>query len=160
MPIATKSAQKGSQRYLKADKEIISDTWKLKVTKFMRRMDRSPADRPIWEERDHSHIFRTYDSNGKELNTSNSVGGHYHEIITYEKDGELYAECGPPIYNKYSRDLNKNHYKANDTHTHELEFQGSDLIKMRKHNPKAQEFISNYTNFLKEQKNAEMKASE
>lgn len=151
MAVNKSSKTNSAKRFLKEDREIISDTWKLKTTKFIRRMDRSPADRPMWEDRDHNHIFRTYDSNGRKLDKSSSIGGHYHEITTYEKDGELYAECGPAIYNKASRDTTKNSLAPVDNHTHDLEFQGSDLIKMRKHNPKAQQFVQQYSNHLREQ---------
>jgi len=158
--MAVNKLNRGTKRFLKEDADILSDTWKLKVTTFIKRSDRSTVSNPIWENKEHTHIYRTYDSNGKELKTSNAVGGHYHEIKTFERDGEIFAECGPPIYNATYRDNNKNTRVPVDNHTHDMEFQGSDLIKHRKHNPKAQEFISNYTNFLKEQKHQEMRQGE
>lgn len=145
-----KLKSEGVKRFLKDEREIVSDTWKLKPAKFIKRNDRSPADRPIWEEKEHTHNFRTYDSNGRQVNKSCSIGGHYHEVRTFEKDGELYAECGPAIYNKASRENNKNGRFPQDNHTHELEFKGSDLIKLRKHVSAAQEYMQAYANYAKQ----------
>lgn len=134
-----------ARRFFKESKEIISDTWELEESKFVRRKDKSNPNNPDWELRKHKHFFRTFDSSGRKLTKSCAIGGHWHEVTTrVEEDGTLVAECGPAIYKneKSESKMPKRYRRPEDGHTHVMRFLGSDLIKRRTISKEAQAYIA------------------
>lgn len=90
---------------------------------------------------EHCHIFHTFDSYGREQKTTNSVGGHYHEIELSVVDGEWKSVCSRPLSNKASNELLKN-----DIHTHELQYLKSGEVQIRTINKEAASMINDMMN--------------
>jgi hypothetical protein len=135
------------KRVFKGDHEIVSDLFKLDVAYFAKNISFDPK-RPKREDVEHCHFFRTFDSNGKKLNKSNAIGGHYHEVIlSVDEDGNLVGKCSPPIRNRGS-DPN---YPGDD-HTHEMIYRRSDQFKARRTN---QEALTAYNEYMKGFSNSE-----
>lgn len=87
---------------------------------------------------EHCHIYHTFDSYGNEQKTTNSVGGHYHEIQLTVENGEWKTVCSPPLSNKSSNELLKN-----DRHTHELQYLKTGEVQIRTINKEAIAMINN-----------------
>jgi hypothetical protein len=98
---------------------------------------------------EHCHFFHTIDSRLKEQRYTTPTNNHYHEVKWFvDSDGELRAECGPPIrkVQKTRRDgstysvegeisyKNEYHDRNNmpadivDDHTHDMTYVGSELL--------------------------------
>jgi hypothetical protein len=115
-------------------------TFKLLVARMLK--DLSPfKNDPNVITIEHCHIFHTYDSNGTELKTCNSVGGHYHDIDLKVIDGEWKATCSTPRSNKTSKEL-----LPDDRHTHELVYLKSEELQIRKMNADAIRMINEQIN--------------
>ena len=133
----SKSESTEPKREWKGHKEIIVDEFRLENTVFQQNVQGLP-NKPRWTPKMHKHFFKTYDSNGAPKQHSCWVGGHRHEITVKVVDGQFVAECGPPIYR---RSGNKAEVLANDNHTHEVTYLGSDQFKQRKMTADAAKFL-------------------
>ena len=120
----------------------VHDLFKLKVTSFKKNMSYRKYE-PNLQDVEHVHFFHTTDRQGKPLRTCAPIGGHYHEMEVYEENGELKAKCGPPkrIVEKKLRNGRTekkvepvyffdgdDDRKVYDTHSHEVEYLGSEMI--------------------------------
>lgn len=126
-----------ASRVYKNTQEIDHDLFKLSPAEMKKNV--SFTEHTRYEYFMHSHIFHTVDSNGRVQDTCNSVGGHHH-AITVEKNGE-----GVPVIHvspamKYiSKKINGRLKRVavpvlDDEHTHEIEYLGSEKIKLRQAN--------------------------
>jgi hypothetical protein len=98
---------------------------------------------------EHCHFFHTIDSNLREQKYTTPVNNHYHKVSWFiDSDGELRAECGPPIrkVTKTRRDgstrtveepitFENDHTEENgledtiiDDHRHDMTYIGTDRI--------------------------------
>ena len=126
--------------------EFFSSTFKLGVAQVMKRIgvathpDDAPQD--FWPF-EHTHIFRTRDSEGNELHTSASIGGHFH-IVEYEKGND---DSKPPVIKSISEPMIMGVKKVKgrrvqtpvpmndyDFHTHKISYIRTDKVQARKHN--------------------------
>lgn len=92
---------------------------------------------------EHVHFFHSHNSQGVVQKYSNAVGAHFHEIKTWvSEDGEMKAECGPPL-RKVLKRLKNNLMKSVienvswsdsddgivlDNHKHKVTYLGSENI--------------------------------
>lgn len=128
------------------------DLFKCKLGKFIRDLSWG-KDGSQRQEVEHVHFFHTIDSSGREQTLTNQVGGHFHEVkINPSKDpnGVPEVTCGPAmtwgtsgkgkakkrvmVAPKIAADTDNEEI---DTHTHAMEYLGSQRIQMRKLNPEA-----------------------
>ena len=103
--------------------EINSDLFKLVLGYFTK--DISVIKKKVPDPQDlqkvpHAHFYHSVDSNGREMDSCNAVGGHKHTVtVKYDKDGEIVsAVCGKstgPI----------------DDHIHEIEYIKTDKVERR-----------------------------
>lgn len=135
---------KTQQRLFQGTVEIHSDCFKLLVASGnVNKSWNGGVDLQTYE---HVHWFHTYDSDGKKLTTSNSVGGHFH-IIELEDSGD-----GIPKVKSVSGPLRKARKKVRgkwqvideplpeeleDNHTHKIEYIKSSKVAMRTIDPRA-----------------------
>lgn len=110
--------------------------FKLLPTAMLRNISPFKND-PLVINIEHCHIFRNYDSYGREQKTTNAVGGHYHEIELREVNGEWKNICSPPKSNKGSNEL-----LANDKHTHEFQYLHTGIVKIREINEEAMKLVN------------------
>lgn len=117
-------------------RQIPSDLFKLKVATFKKNIA-IDSSRPLWDGIEHCHIYRTFDSDGKECKDCSAVGGHKHAMtIEFDDNGNLEkAICGPAFGNKDC-----------DGHIHEIEYKGSDMIETRVLNPEVTKFLAGIKN--------------
>lgn len=127
--------------------EFNSSTFKLGVAEVIKRVGvaNHPDDMPqdFWPF-EHTHIFRTRDSEGKELHTSASIGGHFHVIeLEPHKDGDskppvIKSVSGPMVMVTKKIKGKRRQVPAPlndyDTHTHKISYIRTDKIQARKHN--------------------------
>ena len=141
MELETK--QKKAERIFRGEVDITHDLFKLNVANTHKNVSISLSN-PYYEAVPHIHFFHTHDSNGKRLTSCNSVGGHYHEVTVFEKDGEFHAECGPAITKKGKKLAPTTHMIGNklDDHRHDISYVRSEIIKARKLNKDAQTVIA------------------
>lgn len=85
----------------------------------------------------HSHIYHSFDSNGKEQKNTNAVGGHYHEIKLDRVNDEWVVTCSTPKSERVSNEL-----IANDNHTHEFIHIKTRKVSIRKINEEAMKMIN------------------
>jgi hypothetical protein len=132
--------------------EFNSSTFKLSVAPVLKRigMATHPDDNPQdFYDFEHTHIFRTRDSEGKKLNTTASIGGHFH-LVEYEdqkddkgntdesKPPKVKSISGPMVLvtkkirgRKQQVAVPMNDY---DHHTHKISYIRTDKVQARKHN--------------------------
>jgi len=73
------------------------DVFKSDVRDFLKNTSFKAGQISI-EKVQHSHIFHTIDSRGKELQLTDTVGGHFHEVkVEVDENGYLKAVCGPAM---------------------------------------------------------------
>lgn len=121
-------------RVYKGTQEVDHDLFKLKVA--VMRKNVSFTDIPDYVPIEHCHTFHTVDSNGKKQTTSNPVGGHHHEIeVINVKDGVPTLRVSPPMKFVRERVAGRTRKIAveveGDSHTHEVEYLGSERIRLR-----------------------------
>lgn len=47
---------------------------------------------------EHSHIYHTHSSQGRPMQFTSTIGGHFHEVTTtVDAEGNIVAKCGPPL---------------------------------------------------------------
>lgn len=132
------SAESAATRIYKNTQEIDHDLFKLLPSEMKKNV--SFTEHPRYEFFQHSHIFHTVDSNGRVQDTCNSVGGHHHAIVvTKNGDGvPVISASGPMKFvmkkDKYGRARRAAVPMLDDDHTHEVEYLGSEKIKLRQAN--------------------------
>lgn len=135
------------QRVFAQDRKLIHDLFKLEVATMVKNI--SWNDVPEYVKMEHCHFFHTIDSDGKLQTTSNSVGGHFHEMkVTPMPDGVAKVECvGIPM--SYGKKKVKGVWKKiavpydeEDTHVHDVQYVSSCEIKPRINNTEALKVIS------------------
>jgi hypothetical protein len=128
------------------------DLYKCEVAKFLRDLSWQ-KDGSMRQEVEHCHFFHTIDSAGRPQETTNAVGNHFHEvtIIPAQNEGELdEVICGPAMTweiqgkgRMKKRVMVAPRVAVNtdneeiDEHTHEMSYQGSQRIQLRKPNIEA-----------------------
>lgn len=120
--------------------EVDHDVFKLLPSEM--RKDVSWSDQPRYEYFVHSHIFHTVDSSGKKLGTSAPVGGHFH-VMTVEQseNGVPEVRCSKPM--KYVKQMKNGQPQKvaveieDDDHVHQIQYLGSERIKLRQINPES-----------------------
>lgn len=128
--------------------EFKSSMFKLMPSPVVKRIglsnhpDENPQDFYPFE---HTHVFRTFDSDGKQLHQSAAIGGHFH-IITLKPQGageeNLVPEIesiSPPMVMTVKKIKGRRQPVATplndyDFHTHDVEYIRTDLVQARKHN--------------------------
>lgn len=141
LKLETKTESKEFQRVFSASKKIVSDVFKLEVSTVIKGLglakhpDENPAD---FHDFEHTHVFRTFDSDGKKHTASASTAGHFH-VIEWD-----YDESGKPVVKSVSppmvmgRKLSKGQWTANpvpannyDDHTHDINYLFSTEVQAR-----------------------------
>jgi len=128
--------------------EFKSSMFKLMPAPVLKRIglanhpDENPQDFYPFE---HTHVYRTYDSDGKQLAQSAAIGGHFH-IVKLKPQGpgedNLVPEIesiSPPMVMSVKKIKGRRQQVAvelndYDFHTHEAEYIRTDLVQARKHN--------------------------
>lgn len=112
--------------------------------------------KPMLTRHKHKHIYHSHNNQGRKLNRTGSMIGHWHEVEHYvDSEGNIRAKCGVPLHEVtyqdeetglvYTRieqvsfeELIKTgpnagkRYKHVDDHTHELEYLGSEELNPRR----------------------------
>lgn len=128
------------------------DLFKARLAKFLRDLSWA-KDGSQRQEVEHVHFFHTIDSSGREQNVTNQVGGHFHEvkiIPSQDPNGVPTVICGPAMtWGTVGKGKTKKRVMVApkiaadteaeevDTHTHEMEYVGSQRIQLRKPNVEA-----------------------
>lgn len=128
----------GSRRMLERTQLVYHDLYKLLPADTIKKI--SPVDPtlsdeqndqaypPEWRTVPHKHFYHTTNSDGKKQIYCAPAAGHFHEVTTHEdEDGNLTAECGPPLVMSRGKVCG---YK-NDKHIHEVEYMESEQITKR-----------------------------
>jgi hypothetical protein len=124
--------------------EVDSHLFELKTGKMLKNLSWR-AEKPDIRDIEHQHFFHSHDSSGREMTHSTSTGGHFHviEVGTDPKTGAPVAKCsGPKTYmhkkgKKFLVDLpafksmDQNGKEIVDTHTHNVVYARSSLVKPR-----------------------------
>lgn len=147
----SEEAPSRSRQYTGA-KKVDHDLFKLMPANMIKNTNWNPDSAPNYEQVIHQHFFHTYDSSGRAMVTSESVGGHFHEITLQETvaaDGsrgipKVIACSGPKKYTK-QRVMGKNSKVPtpikDDNHTHAVEYIKSDTVEVRVVNPEAYKVV-------------------
>lgn len=153
--IQPKQTKQESQPRVFSHAQVIhGDLFKSSVAKMIKDlgMDKSP----FRVELEHTHVFRTFDSEGKKHNYCVSVGNHTHEV-KWETDPNGVAriiEVGPPVKEAFKIDRRGRRTKVyvpitdesdaeyHDTHTHELTYLYSYNTEIRRTNLQAVTLIA------------------
>lgn len=123
---------------------------------------------PMIVELGHSHVFHTFNSQGRPQNRTNEVGGHFHEIEWGEdENGNPFAKCGPAMHKIVKKSANGKKRKivqlcqwddftgngdeddkTRDKHRHEMEYINSeemnaDTIRKQRNSGAAQIIAAN-----------------
>ncbi len=124
-------------RVYKGEQVLDHDLFKLLPATMMKNV--SYTDKPDYAKIEHCHIFHTIDSSGKRQDACNAVGGHLHLVtVTHNYAGVPSLEVSGPV--RYVKQKNRGVYSRvavpmeDDTHTHEVQYLGSEKIQMRKPN--------------------------
>lgn len=143
-PVAPRMAAPQDRVY-GTSREIDHDLFKLVVARMIKNV--SFTDVPDYEKVEHVHFFHTVDSSGRPQTYCGAVGGHFHKIDVIQprdKDGAILP--GVPTI-RVSRALHWVREKVNgrfqrvareieyDSHTHRVEYRGSQRIQTRETNP-------------------------
>lgn len=143
---------------------VIHDLYKLLVAPMLKNTSQD-GQAPNYVPAEHCHFFHTVTSDGKEQNTSSTIGGHFHvmEIVTPEQtfitkdeNGNDVTETIAAVY-KCSAPMayfaKKNRYgqvvktlmlaNEDDMHTHEIQYIKSEKIPQRVKNFEAAAFHAN-----------------
>lgn len=100
---------------------------------------------------EHTHAFHTVDSSGKQMTQTSAVAGHFHEVKVIQSADPterptieishakrlVRRTVRKGVYRNFVEDYNETNDEgaAIRPHTHEYEYHGSDLIKVRTINP-------------------------
>jgi hypothetical protein len=133
-------------RSYKGTEQVDHDLFKLENA-FLKRDLSYGGDAPLIDHITHSHHFHTVDSNGKKLDTSTSVGGHFHPVnVRMSESGVPEISVGAPM-KWVARMQGKRRVKVMtavafdgldddgnpivDNHTHKVSYLGSEKVTIR-----------------------------
>lgn len=121
---------------------VDSDLFKLTVALMIKNAAIDPKKEKHLISHEHTHVFRTYDSSARKQDQSSPVGGHFHVI-----EVKANPAGGVPIIVSVSKAMRKIAKVVNgsqvvvteavpdDDHTHEIQYQRSDKVAIRKMDP-------------------------
>lgn len=130
------------ERVYAGTKKIDHDLFELLPTNMKKNSSWNPA-MPNWELVVHQHFFHTFDSSGRKLDKSESVGGHFHlmEVVeTRNSDGSRgvpIVKCSGPMRMANKRGPDGRARKVavplshDDNHVHEIRYMRSDKVDQR-----------------------------
>lgn len=140
------------ERTFTKTKKIISDVFKLAVAEVIKQIgpEKNPDKDPdSFRAFEHTHVFRTFDSDGKRHDRCCSTAGHFHEIEwDYDADNKprIKSVSGPmnmskkQIRGKWTQvAIPANNY---DDHTHDFLYLQSVEVQARTTNIEAQRVIA------------------
>lgn len=129
--------------------QIRMDLFKLELANMRKNMSWQPKQ-PRIEEVEHVHFYRTSDENGKPMQYSTPVGGHFHKMEwSVNENGDFIVKCGPALKHEYKKlangtskkvivpvqyqaqresDEGVSDYLIKDDHTHECQYKGSEFM--------------------------------
>lgn len=141
LTLETKSDSTEFKRVFSKSRTIVSDVFKLQVAAVIKGLglaktpDENPAD---FHEFEHTHVFRTFDSDGKRHSNSASTAGHFH-VIDWD-----YDDAGKPVVKSVSgpmimgRKLKRGSWvqepqpvNSYDDHIHEVDYLFSNQVEAR-----------------------------
>lgn len=156
--VEPKEVELVQQRIFKKDKIIFHDLFKLEVAKMLKNLFWYKIPPNEYVPIEHCHFFHTFDSSGKKLTTSTSVGGHFHKLELKDmgkgNPPEIIGMSGPlktvRRKNEYGKRV-KEDVPVNtvDKHTHKHTYLQSDEVKLRKINSEAALLIGKNANLIK-----------
>lgn len=134
------------QRAYKGTQVVDHDLFKLEAAKMKKNV--SYTEELMIELFDHCHMFHTVDSNGKKLDVSSPVGGHFHPIkVTRSESGVPEITVGPPhkfvMKKRNGRKVkvavpvsfgsvdDEGSERVLDDHTHRATYLGSEKVSIR-----------------------------
>lgn len=140
------------ERSFSKTREIVSDVFRLEAAPVMKQTGINSdynADPDSFREFDHTHVFRTFDSDGKMHTRCCSTAGHFHDI-EWEKD-----ETGHPVVKSVSgpKTMSRKQVKGKwvqvsipvndyDDHTHDVTYLQSHKVQARRANLEATKVIA------------------
>lgn len=133
-------------RTFHTQKQFMHDLFKLKVAVMLRNESVFENDAPNLIRLEHCHVFHTITSDGKKQTRSSSIGGHFHKMEIVEQQGEglppkVRCISGPmkEVVKLVHGKRVKVEVPANDfdDHTHEIEYDRSNVIVERTRNVEA-----------------------
>lgn len=139
------------ERTFTETKKVISDVFKLMVanvwkqTGVAKHPDIDPMD---WAEFEHTHVFRTFDSEGKKHDQCVSTGGHFHKVAwKYVGDKPVISSISGPmtyVQKKLRGKYQKIAVPVNDfdKHTHDFKYLKSHEVSARVENIEAVKVIA------------------
>lgn len=149
VPSTTTQEATGLARVYRGQTQFDTDLYKLELNFFRRNRAFMPNEKPDWERIEHVHHFHTIDSNGKKQTRSTSIGGHFHvmELVSKSKDGASEYKCSPAMKmvkrkNAAGAVVLEAELLDYDNHTHEVTYERSTKIELRKQNPNAVNVIA------------------
>jgi hypothetical protein len=139
-------------RIYKSTQDVDHDLFKLTVSEMIKNGGYNP-DVPMLEKHEHTHWFHTVDSSGRAQTASTPTGGHHHNVkVIVGKDGVPTLEVsGPKRWVKRKVRGTRNKFKRveedafigtgedaiHDTHSHNVQYCGSEKITLRSPNIEA-----------------------
>ena len=145
---AKKNAAMKVARIYKGTEEVDHDLFKLQVARMKKDVSYD-GQMPEFVHFEHCHIYHTVDSNGRKMDETNAVGGHFHkiEVVPASEEGGVptLKVSAPMKYIKQKKKGVKGKFEkvavpvefsdgTIDNHTHEVEYLGSEKIKKRQAN--------------------------
>lgn len=137
--------KKQPQIVFKDQKEMRHDVFKADLQNFLENTSFTRGMVNIVR-REHTHIYHNINSQCKNLEYTNAIGGHFHKVeLSEDENGNVVAKCGPPLRNGVKRLPNgsfkktiepvtwfdgMNNRNVVDDHTHELIYQHSEMIRV------------------------------
>lgn len=123
------------------------DLFKAEVDKFKKNVSWVYKD-PRIEEVEHCHFYHSHNSSGRPQRYTSSAVGHFHEVtVSTDDEGNLVAECGPPLEKIFRTltngqqkseivqiayfDQNRNDY-IRDDHRHDMTYLHSEELSSSK----------------------------
>ena len=166
-----KQPENVQKRVFKGEKEVHHDLYKLQVAEVVKNSSWW-SSKPTFIGHEHTHMFHSIDSNGKEQFYSTNTAGHCHKVtFKLDSDGMVIPESivvGPPVRKSKNGDVRlaiqhsaEGSPMKYDDHTHDMLYIQSEVIKVRRKNEAAAIAMSNYMNQRAEKlKISEVKTSE
>lgn len=146
------------KRIFKKDKIIYHDLFKLEVAKMLKNLFWYKITPDEYVAIEHCHFFHTFDSSGKKLTNSTSVGGHFHKLELQDmgkgNPPKIISMSGPLKTVRHKDEYGKRvkidvPVNSVDTHVHKHTYLQSDEVKLRKINSEAALLIGKNANLIK-----------
>lgn len=140
--LEVKPNQKNDRKYVKDGMTFDHDLFILEPAVI--RKNHSYTKDPYYKPHLHKHVFHSNDSDGKRQTHSSAMAGHFHEmIVTPDPDGGFpNVKCGP-AYEWTTKKTSQGIVRVaipvdqEDSHVHEVTYDGSQRIQIRKLNVEA-----------------------